>query len=546
MSNFDLPLITADARPDFTDARSCQDWLQALPLINVAPTHGRLLGELEELNCFEMPASERLKILELMLEPIRFVQNEHARKFANRTVPLAKPEREILSNIIALWTALGHGYLRCMQALTGVERALLAGSGQLALVAQRALWCTMQKMGERYKCYQQPAPNEWELLHHIYAVAEERSIVDVQVDHPIHKDKRKATCMETYLQALLIDIANPNEQTSRQLAFTARWLDRFAFKARVLPIQAPPNDKPDDKSMRPICVRLDGSTGPSRAEAALPPDTQTLRQIDVTELGRSLRKRLSALKEGEQPANLGLGDDVPVQFAENFLTLLHRLWCEDRAPRTPARKSASANALLATGMGAIHFFLSGLPFKQPGEAKELTKAQHEEIATFGRIATRQDDEYARLQGFKLESWRILDESIAGFRLQRDDGAGRFMHGQLVAICPADSKHFILSAVRWLAADGDFNPEIGVRAIPGIPQCIAVRSTGLNAMAEKYIPALMLPEVAALRSPASLMLPVGWFKPKRAIDVYLDRPQTMLLTGVLERGSDYERVSFTPV
>ncbi|MEI6246899.1 MAG: hypothetical protein WCQ64_17880, partial [Acidobacteriota bacterium] len=77
-----------------------------------------------------------------MLEPIRFVQNEHARKFANRTVPLAKPEREILSNIIALWTALGHGYLRCMQALTSVERALLAGSGQLALVAQRALWCT--------------------------------------------------------------------------------------------------------------------------------------------------------------------------------------------------------------------------------------------------------------------------------------------------------------------------------------------------------------------------------------------------------------------
>lgn len=544
MSDFDLPLISADARPDFTDAKSCQDWLHSLPLINVAPTHGRLLGELEELNCFELSAGERLKILELMLEPIRFVQTEHARKFANRTVPLAKPEREILSNIIALWTALGHGYLRCMQALTGVERALLAGSGQLALVAQRALWCTMQKMGEHYKCFQQPAPDEWELLHGVYALAEERGIVDVQVDHPVHKDKRKATCMETYVQALLIDIANPNEQTSRQLAITARWLDRLAIKARVLPIKAPaaPNDKP----ARPICVRLDGSAGPFRVESALPPDTQTLRQVDVTELGRSLRKRLSALKEGEQPASLGLGDDVPVQFAENFLTLLHRLWCEDRGPRTPARKSASATGFLATGMGAMHYFLSGLPFKQPGEAKELTKAQREEIATFGRLATRQDDEYAKLQGFKLESWRILDESIAGFRLQRDDGTGRFMHGQLVAIRPADSKHFILSTVRWLAVDGDFNPEMGVRAMPGVPQCVAIRSTGLNAMAEKYIPALMLPEVAALKSPASLVLPVGWFKPRRAIDVYLDHPQTMLLTGVIERGSDYERVSFTPI
>ena len=543
MSNFDLPIISPDARPDFTDAKSCRDWLQALPLINVAPTHGRLLGELEELNCFEMPASERLKILELMLEPIRFVQTEHARKFANRTVPLGKPEREILSNIIALWTALGHGYLRCMQALTSVERALLAGSGQLALVAQRALWCTVQMMGEHYKCYQEPVPDEWELLHRVYALAEERGIADVQVEHPAHKEQRKTTCMDTYVQALLVDIANPNEQTSRQLAITARWLDRLGFKARVVPAKTLPVA---DKAARPICVRLDSSAGAFRVESEMPPDSPSLRVIDVTELGRSLRKRMSALKEGEQPAALGLGDDVPVQFAENFLTLLHRLWCEERQPRSPARKSASATAWLVSGMGAIHFFLSGLPFKQPGEAKELTKAQREEIATFGRIATRQDDEYAKLQGFALESWRIIDESIAGLRLKRDEGAGRYMHGQLVAVRPTDSKHFMLSTVRWLAIDAAFNPEMGVRAIPGIPQWIAVRSTGLNVSAEKYIPALLLPEVAALRSPASLVLPVGWFKPKRAIDVYLDRAQTMLLTGVIERGSDYERVSFTPI
>lgn len=543
MSNFDLPLISTDARPDFTDARSCADWLHSLPLINVAPTHGRLLGELEELNCFDMPAAERLKILELMREPILFLQNEHARKFANRTVPLARPEREILVNINALWTALGLGYLRCLQALSAVERALLAGSGQLALVAQRALWCTTRKMAEHYKCYQHPTEDDWGLLHRIYALAEERGIVNDAVDDPAQKGGQKSSCMNTFTQALLFDIANPNEQTSRQLAVVFRWLERLGSKARIVKSAVAPGA--GEPPVRAFGVDLNSHAGATRRETSSAPATPTLRYLDVTELGRSLRKRLSALKAGETPASLGLGEDVPAQFAENQLALLHRLWCEDRPPRSPSRKSVSATGWLASGMGALHYYLSGLPFKQPGEAKELTKAQREEIATFGRMATRQDDKYANLQGFTLESWHILDESIAGFRMQRESGPGRFMHAQLVGLRPADAKTFMLGTVRWLSIDEGYNLEMGVHVIPGVPQCVAIRSSGLNAMAEKYIPALMLPEVAALRAPASLLLPVGWYKPKRVIEVYLERPQAMLLTGVVERGSDFERVTYAP-
>ena len=80
MSNFDLPSISADANPDFTDAESCAAWLQTVPLINVAPSHNRLLGQLEELNCFEVEPTERLRILELLAEPTAFVQIEQAKK----------------------------------------------------------------------------------------------------------------------------------------------------------------------------------------------------------------------------------------------------------------------------------------------------------------------------------------------------------------------------------------------------------------------------------------------------------------------------------
>jgi len=50
MSRFDLPIISPDANPDFTDAKSCAAWLQTVPLINVAPSHSLLLGQIEELD----------------------------------------------------------------------------------------------------------------------------------------------------------------------------------------------------------------------------------------------------------------------------------------------------------------------------------------------------------------------------------------------------------------------------------------------------------------------------------------------------------------
>jgi hypothetical protein len=270
-----------------------------------------------------------------------------------------------------------------------------------------------------------------------------------------------------------------------------------------------------------------------------------MRYLDVEDLSNTLRKRIALLRKGDSPASLDLGDDVAAQFAEQLLTMLHRHWCEDTQARALARRSVSAKAEVATGMGALHYYISGLPFRQPENAKELTKTQREEIATFGRVATRDDDEYSRLQGFALESWHIVDESLADLRLERLSGPGRFVHAQLMAVRPADAKTYMLGAVRWLGVDANYVAKIGVRLIPGIPHGIAIRPTGLNAMNDKYIPALLLSAVPALKSPETLVLPVGWFKPQRVIDVFSEQSRQLRLIAVLDRGTDFERVSFDP-
>ena len=148
----------------------------------------------------------------------------------------------------------------------------------------------------------------------------------------------------------------------------------------------------------------------------------------------------------------------------------------------------------------------------------------------------------------MELWTLLDESLTGLRMHRTAATPgtRVAHLQLLGVRPADSRHFMLGTVRWLLSMHDLDLNAGVHITPGVPQAIAVKPTGINALTEKYVPALALPEVPALRSPASLVLPNGWFRQKRVIEVWhdgRDAPQQALLTAILERGFDFERVSF---
>jgi hypothetical protein len=84
---------------------------------------------------------------------------------------------------------------------------------------------------------------------------------------------------------------------------------------------------------------------------------------------------------------------------------------------------------------------------------------------------------------------------------------------------------------------------GVQILPGIPQGAAIRAAGANAAAEQYTPAFLLPAVAALQTPETLVLPAGWFKPQREIEVLTDRPGKLRLAAIADRGADFERVTF---
>jgi cyclic-di-GMP-binding protein len=529
--NFDLPIINPGAKPAFTDAKTCAEWLQGLPLINVGPAHGRLLGELEELNCFAMPAAERVKILELAREPVLFVQTELVRKYAGKPVPLAPSERELFHNIVALWDALADGWRHCLSELSSDNGGV---SNQAALICQRVLWSTGMRIAENNKVFLDINPTLWRRVNQAFEWAEKLGVTEKNVSNPSHRAGPETSCIETFARIQLLALANPNEHGPRQQAVIARWADRWAGKVTLT------SEAPRDE-VAPLSVDLAAEAPASRATKS----GALVRFLGTVEVGKSIRKRITALKDGQEPEELGLGADVTPGLAAQLLVMLQQQWCEDRVARQTQRRGSSSHAAVCGGIAAMHYFVTGRPFETLDPLATLTPAQQEQIQTFGQLSTRAYDDYTMAHGWALEQWRIIDESLSGFRLERprDGGNARYLHRQLVAVRPADASAFTICSLRWMAVSENYVLQMGARVLPGAPSGVAVRIGGVNAMGEKFVPALMLPAVPALRSPSSVIVPAGWYRPRRLIELKSDDISRVILTGALERGSDFERCTF---
>ena len=534
-AGFKLPALGVGQPPAFANVRGCRDWLSAQPLANPAQAQALLLRQLNLLNGFATAPAERLKILELLRDPIAFAQTESARKFAGRPLPLAPAEQAGMDANRTLWQAVQTGYLHCLAAC-------LEGSADVrphaALIAQRAISALRAELLDIYRAPTDPPASLWQALHRVFATAENLDALAHPVNDSLQTEHPASSVAAAYAQTLLLHRASPYELSGRQLMQVERWLHRWGGKVAVL--KAPPAEP----RVPPLLVDLAADT----PEAPAAGEQGPLRWLDLSDLSRSVKRRIAHLQKGESPASLGLGEDCVQPSCENLLRHLYQQWFKGGAARLHPRHAVSGTCRLVTGLEAIHYYLSGKIFRQPGQGGAMTKTQADEIATFGRVATRHEDDYSRMQGFMVEAWRVLDESATGFRLMRPlvQAGGRIGGGQMVAIMPDGSRGFLLAVARWSRLTGGAELQAGIQIMPGAPRTVALRGTGLTAVNEKYRPGFMLPAVPALQYPESVIVPAGWFRAGRVIEIFEQASRQIRLTRQFDRGSDFERCAFESV
>ena len=529
------------ANPVFRDAASCAQWLGQLQLTNLHQAHGLLRAQLDEFNNYPLNGLMRLQTLELLRETVSDVQSDYAKKLVAKKLPLNDQEKSILLSIVGLWQGMITGYMRCMQSIMAGDRQLLENG---ALIGQRCLLYSGFEISEYMRSGYELDGKLWHQLHQLYAYCEEQGWPLVEVRDDPHTDNFTTSCSASYSRILLSYLAQRSELSRLFRELTRRWLNqwsRIAVVTRQL--------TPDSGDTPPMAVDLQSTLGLQLPQ--LISSSDHVRYLLVDPLSKLIRAKVSLLQQGQSPRQLELGENCNSAECVVLLNYLHQCWCEGRDSRLTARRGVALRAQVSYGLESCFSYVASKPFRQPVGNTTLDGKSRFQISAFGHIISETSHHDLMALGFVLETWQIENESIRGSRLlQLENSNLRLGPGQLIALRPDDTKAFIVGVLSWVKVTREEKLHIGVRYLPGLPRAVSMKGTGVNlTVSDKYVPALLFPDMPSIRIPASLVIPRGWFKPGRVVEIlYSDnqKKSELKMQAGIEKGADFERISFSVV
>ncbi|MDY0011500.1 MAG: hypothetical protein RBS40_01250 [Rhodocyclaceae bacterium] len=530
------------AQPDYRNPAECLERLQRLHLTDLAGSHRTLREMVATLLQFPPAPNQHLEVLETARPHIAFVQGELGNRYAAHPLPPDSTENATLLQVAELWSDLANSCGLILQR--DAEFHTLAD--QHALLAQRRLHYAGQVIVEYYRAHRSVPAGAWLQLHRHYQEAEKMGVARVRVADPLNEVWRAQSSGEAYVATLLVDVANPFSRGEREFNWVCRWAQRFA---PYCTLSNPAEGEAPGKYG--LDLGQDHGLRPGGLLAAAP----TLRRFDSQRLAGQIQAIMTQFKQGVSPATLGLGEDCPADVAARLLLSLYRPWGLAAAGRKYPRRGSRGAAQVTVDWPAIAFYIEGRPFEAPRAGNRATSLETDlNFMTFGARVENTDDwddhrraAVAREKGYFCLPWQVADQSVGGFRVQRHPQGERTEHHQLVGVRPPDGDQFLLGRVSWLMFRQDGMLEAGIQMLPGLPRVVAVRTPGVGSdHREAYHLAFMLPPVPALKTEASLVLPSGWFRPERLIEIHGEPPLRVQLTKLVERGANFDQVSFTSV
>ena len=534
-----LPLepINEQARPVFKDAVTCSKWLNQLQLTNLNLAQHTLRMQLDEFNRSLIRGKDRFQALEAMRETVATVQTDFAKKLFGKKLPLADDEFSLLIALTSLWQSMLVGYLRCLQSADAGDAALSADTARLI---HRCMTYSGLQIGEFLRVGCEPDGKSWQRLHTIYANVEQRNLHQIPVEDSFNRAGRATSCGTLYARTLLLHRARLLGLSRTQWHIVERWLslwgEAFTFSRECSMSR---EDAP------PLVSDLAGMHGFLPIHRAT--EAASMRFLPMVPLSKLIRVKTILLQQGQAPNQNGLGDELSSKDCVDLLNKLHACWCEPRTESLSDEPREVPSLKMCSGLENSYSLITGRPFKPPVSLGIADKEAQRQIETFGRVLDETDRHKLTQMGFLTEDWLVEQDGLLHGRLLRKMTAGeRLGPNQLVCVHKPDVADFKVGATTLISVTSTGQLYINVRYLPGNPQAIIVRGSVSGNLLSGATAALLLPEMANLRIPASLIIPRDWFQAGRIFELTLpgNQKQTVMLGMSVEKGSDYERVSFS--
>ncbi len=536
-----LPLEPTDdlAKPAFKDAAACTKWLSQLQLTNLNLAQSNLRKQLDELNRCPLRATDRLQILETLRETVSLVQTDFAKKLSGKKLPLTTEELTLLLALSSLWQSMLTGYLRCLQTVA-------AGDKHLAQLCQRSLLYASLQIEDFVRAGCEPAGKNWQQLHAIYAHVESLGVHTEPVRDERYQSGLPVSCRTLYAKTLLMHRARLLGLTRHQWNIAERWLclwgEAISIDTRC---SVSKGDAP------PLAVDLAGTQPLQSIQHARNADS--MRFLPMVPLSKLIRVKTILLQQGNTPQQVELGGELSSRDCVELLNRLHAWWCEQREDSLADTPRPAASLHLCIGLEQIYAQIAQKPFKVPKEASQAKQDVQRQIETFGRVLNGTGASTGRHEagelGFVPEEWLVEEDSLLRGRLLRLSTTGeRFAPNYIVSVFPPNTANHKLGITELVHVNHRGQLYVSMRYLPGLPQAVIANGKAEGELLKSgSAAAMLLPAMDKLRIPASLVLPRDWFQAGRTLELSMpdQSKQKVTLGFSVEKGADYERVSFKP-
>lgn len=486
-------------------------WLKELPMLNLAATLGALIDSLEPLNLEPMPPKNRLRLLELYVDPIFDLFAATADDCLLK-LPMGGGQRRHIKDMMGrLCGALANGY-KIIVRDAWRERLDLRKNPFVAVAAYRAMETTGIALLHAWRNYRSTPPFVYLDLHQLYRYGERHALLDLPVSH--EKRSISATGMGAlYRRLLLLAAIDPFHLSSGAVERLYSFLDGYADACRLL------HPEPGYESIDGgFLVDLDADSPPQPcAKISHGKEWEQPRLLDVAPCMDRLRERLEQLRGPKGAVSLGSEEG-------RLLSLMLPELERDRQRRAE-RRSSQREIRMTLGLPATYYFLNkGPAFLAQQLNRSVNGMQVDEVSSA---------EDAR---HSIEPWMILNESANGYMLtSRRRWHGDARVGDVAGIVhpsPEGGIRFILAMLRWVRTTTDQRVEIGVEVIPGTAHPVRCISADAVIDGGGDLPGLFLPQVPALNLPATLIAPKRLYSRDRLIHVRTGESDMAIRAGHL--------------
>lgn len=483
------------------DPRQFKIRVEALPVGDVVGTAQEIHRQLRVMNCSEFPVADRMRNLELIVEPLLFVLDGLADSYSRETLPLGKRSLLMFKLNTSLYLLIVQAY---KVALDQYHQESLAGhllhKHNRAVALHRAIYFLGRSLLHAYQLYQ-PAPKYiWQEIHGIHHYAVEQHLGDKALESEDQRMIDRSSVSDLYKQIHLLSLACPYRLLMGEVTHVYMALSQWAPKCQLRTLK--------NSSEGVFIVDPSGDEPPRYREEG---DISMIKRgwvLDTGDLSIMLANELESLH-----SQIGVmrPQDAPDAISPDLLARLMLTWgvgVQRSADRTESQGEVSLICELDVlysmfgGEEAPELFSNGFNVTVIS-AEEALKAENASRTDADEHVVEGGEDLVRFKKWIEENARrevlapiadindgigkanicirkcmVFDESAQGYHLGwYGKGDSQIRVGELVGIRPVSNANVDavrLGVVRWLQSDKPGMLNFGIEIFRGGVEPVILR------------------------------------------------------------------------